>query len=63
MNFAKKCTKNETMKKLFPINERQHVMEKRNIEKYKVSFASTERYRKSALVQMQHMLNKDARNE
>ena len=51
------------MKKMFPINEKQHLMDKRNIEKSKVSFASTERYRKSALVQMQHMLNKDAMNE
>ena len=35
-------------------------MELRNPEVFKVQHANTERFRKSAIIQMQHLLNDDA---
>ena len=57
LNFAKKCTKNEKLKHMFPIKERKHNMKIRNKEKYKVQRAKTERLKKSAIIEMQKLLN------
>ena len=57
MSFAKSCLKLEKMKNLFPLNENNHEMVKRNIEKYKVIKAKTERFKSSAVVNIQGMLN------
>ena len=56
-NFAKKCTKNEKMKKLFPLKNKNHIMNTRKSEKYKVNHAKKEKYKKSSIIQMRHMLN------
>ena len=46
LNFAKSSLKLEKMKRLFPLNENNHGMVKRNYEKYKVTKAKTERYKR-----------------
>ena len=56
-SFAKSCLKLEKMNKLFPINESNHGMERRNVEKFKVIKAKTERFKSSAVVNIQRMLN------
>ena len=50
------------MKKMFPLNERMHEMETRKPEKYRVNHANTERLKKSANIDMQHLLNENEGN-
>ena len=57
LKFAKECLKLEKMKKLFPKNESNHLMQKRCPEFYQVVKAQTERFRKSAIPSMIRMLN------
>ena len=57
LNFAQKCTQNEKMKKMFPLKYKNHVMNTRKGEKFQVNHAKTEKFKKSAIIQMQHMLN------
>ena len=57
LNFAKKCTKSEKIKHIFPLNEQKHKMKTRKKEKYKVQIAKTDRLKKSAIINMQHLLN------
>ena len=63
LNFAKKCTKNEKMKHMFPLNDKTHSMDTRNDEKYKVQFANTDRLKNSAIVYMQNLLNENEKQE
>ena len=57
--FAKKCLKNPKLKHMFPLNVKSHKMETRKNEKYKIQYANTERFRKSPIIYMQHLLNQD----
>ena len=57
LKFAKQCLKLSKMKDLFPKNESDHSMTKRNTDAYKVVRASTERFRKSAIPSMVKLLN------
>ena len=57
LNFAKKCTKNDRFKNIFPLNESKHEMITRNKETYKVEHAKSERLKKSAVIHMQNLLN------
>ena len=57
LKFAKQCIKNEKLKKMFPKNQNKHRMEKRSGEKFLVNKAFTERYRRSAIPNMQRLLN------
>ena len=57
LSFAKSSLKLEKMKKLFPMNENNHGMVRRNVEKFKVIKAKTERFKSSAVVNIQRMLN------
>ena len=59
--FAQKCTKNEKMKHMFPLNDKSHNMNTRNDEKYKVQFANTDRLKDSAIIYMQNILNENER--
>ena len=59
LKFAKKCLKNPKTKNIFPENERIHHMQTRNPEKYVVQHANTERLKKSAVIYMQNLLNKN----
>ena len=56
LKFAKKFVVHEKAKELFPLNNK-----KRNEDKFKVQFASTGRLMKSSILQLQRMLNEDAR--
>ena len=44
---------------MFPKSQSDHKMTKRNAEKFIVTKAITERFRKSAIPSMQRLLNKD----
>ena len=57
LDFAKKCLRNSKVKSMFPVNEKKRVL--RNNSKYLVKFASTERYKKSAIPFMQNLLNEN----
>ena len=59
LKFAKACVRNEKLSDMFPRNSKNHLMEKRVREVFHVKKAKTERLRKSAIVNMQNLLNKD----
>ena len=59
LNFAQRCLKNPKTKHWFPENIKSHQMETRNKEKYSIPNANTERYRKSPIIYMQHLLNEN----
>ena len=59
LRFAKRCIKNEKTSKMFPLNNKKHIMNTRNIEKYKVEFANTERFKTSPIIYMQNLLNRN----
>ena len=59
LNFAKKCVKNKKLKSMFPLNDKNHPMELRENETYKVQFAHNERLKKSSIVYMQRLLNQN----
>ena len=61
LKFAKNCLKNEKMKKLFPLASKNHNMDTRSKEKFKVNKAHSERYRKSAIPFLQNLLNQEAK--
>ena len=48
-----------TFSKLFPLNNPNHLMRKRNPEKYAVNISKTERYKMSAVPYLQRLLNDD----
>ena len=57
LEFAKKCLKNEKMKKYFPENNKKHPMVTRYEEEYKIDSANTERLKNSPIIYMQRLLN------
>ena len=59
LKFAKACLRNEKLADMFPRNQKNHLMNKRGREVFYVKRAKTERLRKSAVVSMQKLLNKD----
>ena len=59
LNFAKRSLKLEHFSKLFPLNESDHLMRKRNPERFVVNASNTERHRRSALPFLQRLLNED----
>ena len=59
LNFARKCLKNPRTEHMFPLNVKSHQMTTRKNEKYKVQYANTERFRKSSIIYMQHLLNQN----
>ena len=61
LKFAKNCLKNSNFSKLFPKNQKKHLMEKRNSFKYLVKKANTERLKRSSIPYMQKQLNADVR--
>ena len=54
-SFAKKSVKNAII--YFKPNDKLHSMKTRNTNKYKIQHCNTERFNKSALPQMQRILN------
>ena len=55
LNFAKRCVENPKLKHMFPKVEKKY--NTRNKETFKVNFAHTDRYKKSAIPYMQRLLN------
>ena len=50
------------MKHLFPLNEKDHQMNMRKGEKYRVQFSNTDRLQNSAIPYMQNLLNQQWKN-
>ena len=61
LNFALKCRKNPKTKDMFPENSKLHQMVTRNNERFKVNHANTERYKNSAIIYMQNLLNENVK--
>ena len=59
LTFALRCTKSEKMKHMFPLNPKSHLMNTRVQGKYKVYHANTDRYKDSAIIYMQKLLNEN----
>ena len=59
LKFAIKCTKNEKISKMFPINEKTHPMKPRVKQKFKVHHANTARLKKCSIIYMQNLLNEN----
>ena len=57
LKFAKTSISDGHFRDLFQKRKKTHHMETRNIEKYKVFHANTERYKNSPILTMQRMLN------
>ena len=57
LRFAKKCLKLANMQQLFPYRSKQHNMDTRNIMKFDVNKSRSEKYKRSAIPQMQKALN------
>ena len=60
LRFAKKCTKHEHTKDMFPLNQ-PNTQNLRDTEKYEVTSTNTARLLKSAIPQLQRALNRDAK--
>ena len=59
LRFAKSCLRHDRMKAMFPMKRISHSMTKRNIEKFKINRAVTNRYKNSSIPYMQRLLNDD----
>ena len=57
LEFAKKCLKNEKMRKYFPENKKEHPLVTRYEEEYQIDSANTERLKNSPIIFMQRLLN------
>ena len=57
LDFARKCTKHPKLKNMFP--KSKNTKAKKSNEKYFVQYARTERLKKSAIIHMQQLLNKN----
>ena len=57
LKFAKKCLKNEKMKKFSPANRKMHPMHTRFEEEFEINYAKTERLNNSPIIYMQRLLN------
>ena len=63
LNFAKKCIKNQKTKDMFPENSKVHQMLTRKPDKFRVTHANTTRFKNSAIIHMQNLLNRNERQE
>ena len=57
LNFALKCAKNPKTINMFPRKNKQHGMNTRNPDEFKVQFANTESLKNSSILYMQRLLN------
>ena len=60
LKFAKACVRHEKLSDMFPKSRKQHLMNKRGEDVFSVKRAKTERYKKSAIISMQKVLNTEA---
>ena len=59
LKFARNSLKNDKVKSMFPTNITEHKMKKETLEKFKVNFARTKRYKKSAIPYMVKLMNEE----
>ena len=59
LTFAQKCIKNPKTAHMFPMKEKTHIMQTRNPEKFQVQSALNDRLKKSPIIYMQNLLNKN----
>ena len=59
LNFALKCSKDSTLSHMFPKYVKEHGMKTRSNQVFKVHHANTQRYKKSPIIFMQNLLNKE----
>ena len=59
LKWAKKATKHDKIKYLFPLKKSTHTMDTRLKNKYEITNANTERLRRSSINYMQRLLNKE----
>ena len=59
LKFAKSCLRNEKVADMFPINKKDHAMDRRKNEKFVIRKARTERLQRSAVMHMQRLLNNE----
>ena len=57
--FAQQCLKNDKLRDMFPMSQSDHKMKQKYLEKFVVKKAITERFRKSAIPNMQRLLNRE----
>ena len=60
LKFAQSGIKNDKLKDLFPLNDKNHKMQTRKNEQYEVMFANTNRLKDGSIIAMQNMLNDNA---
>ena len=63
LNFTLECVKNEKMKNMFPVSEKNHRMPTRDENVYKVHHANTGRLQKSSIIYMQKLLNENEKKQ
>ena len=63
LNFAKKCIQNPKTKEMFPENFKAHQMLTRKPDRFRVTHANTTRFKNSAIIYMQNLLNRNERQE
>ena len=59
LKFAKDGIKHNKLSDLLPLRTKEHDMQIRQSDKYKVDFANTERLRNGSIITMQNYLNED----
>ena len=59
LKFAKACLRNEKVNDMFPINKKDHAMDRRQNEKFVIRKSRTERLQRSAVMHMQRLLNNE----
>ena len=55
LTFAKRASKHPKFMDFFPLNQKFHQMNTRNVEKFKVQYAHTERLKNSPIIQAKYL--------
>ena len=63
LNFALKCTKSDKVSHMFPLNKKEHAMETRLEDKFKVQFSNTTRLKNSPIKYIQKLLNENEKKK
>ena len=62
LKFAKSCLKSEKAMNMFPGNDKKHQVNTRNAQKFKLGHANTDRFKTSAIIYMQNLLNENEKS-
>ena len=60
LKFSKACVGHDKLSDMFPKSKKEHLMDKRGKDMYSVKRAKTERFKRSAIISMQRLLNNEA---